>query len=307
MTTAFRSGFVSIVGRPNAGKSTLLNRLAGQDLAVVSPKAQTTRNRILAVRNLESAQLVLVDTPGFHKPKGALNRSMVQATVSSLTEVDTALVLVEIADVPASSEPSPGHALVALCERIAEAGVTAVLALNKIDRVRKKNVVLRWIEAFQGLLDWHAIVPLSALDGQGERELIAELVSTLPEGPALYPEEMITDRAERFFVSELIRAEVLERTRQEVPYSAAVEVEEFRDEETRTFIRCVILVEREQQKRIVVGRGGAGIKAIGTAAREAIGRFLDRPVDLRLFVRVEESWTKNPAILTRLGYDGGAG
>lgn len=307
MSTSFRSGFVTIVGRPNAGKSTLLNHLAGQDLAVVSAKAQTTRNRILAVRNLPSAQLVLVDTPGFHKPKGALNRSMVQAAVSSLTEVDTALVLVEISDVPKGAAPAPGNALVALCERVSEAGVPAILALNKIDRIRRKTVILEWIEALQPLLPWRAIVPISALEGEGLQPLVKELVGSLPEGQAMYPEEMVTDRAERFFVAELVRAQILEQTRQEVPYSAAVEVEEFRDDERRTFIRCTILVEREQQKRIVVGKGGASIKAIGTAARLEMGRFLDRPVDLKLFVRVQPDWTRDPATLARLGYDGGAG
>ncbi len=307
MEAPFRSGFVSIVGRPNAGKSTLLNQLAGQDLAIVSHKAQTTRNRILAVRNLPDAQLVLVDTPGFHKPKGALNRSMVQAAVSSLTEVDTALVLVEVSDVPKGASPAPGKAIEALCERVAETGVQPILALNKIDRVRRKTVVLEWIEALQGLLRWRSIVPISAMHGDGMDALIAELVASLPEGEAMYPAQMVTDRAERFFVAELVRAQVLEQTRQEVPYSAAVEVEEFNDEEHRTFIRCTILVEREQQKRIVVGRGGAGVKAIGIAAREEIGRFLDRPVDLKLFVRVQPGWTKDPATLSRLGYDGGAG
>ena len=307
MEAPFRSGFVSIVGRPNAGKSTLLNHLAGQELAIVSQKAQTTRNRILAVRNVPGAQLVLMDTPGFHKPKGALNKSMVQAAVSSLSEVDTALVLVEISDLPKGATPAPGDALLALCGRVAETGVQAILALNKVDRLRRRAVVLDWIEALRGLLDWRAIVPISALDGEGMEALTKELVGSLPEGEALYPAEMITDRAERFFVAELVRAQILELTRQEVPYSTAVEVEEFIDEETRTFIRCTILVEREQQKRIVVGRGGAGIKAIGTAAREAIGRFLDRHVDLKLFVRVQADWTGDLATLTRLGYDGGAG
>lgn len=307
MAAPFRSGFVTIVGRPNAGKSTLLNHLAGQELAVVSAKAQTTRNRILAVRNLPRAQLVLVDTPGFHKAKGPLNRSMVQAAVSSLAEVDTALVLVEISDVPKNAEPAPGNALTALCERVAESGRPAILALNKIDRIRHKNVILKWIEALQPLLDWRAVVPISAIQGDGLDALTKELRESLPEGEPLYPEEMVTDRAERFFVGELVRLQILERTRQEVPYSAAVEVEEFRDDPNRTFIRCTILVEREQQKRIVVGRGGSSIKAIGTAAREEIGRFLDRPVDLKLFVRVQEDWTKDPSTLARLGYDGGAG
>jgi len=300
-TEAFRTGFVAIVGRPNAGKSTLLNRVVGQELAVVTPRPQTTRTRILAVTNLPAAQLILLDTPGFHKPRSALNKSMVRATVSALGEVDTALVVVEVSET--DRPPDPGRAIDALVKRIRDADLPAVLALNKIDQV-PKPAVLHWIAALRGLYPWRAIVPISALKGDGVDGLVGEVVATLPEGPALYPEEMLTDRAERFFISELVREQILLQVREEIPYSAGVEVEEFRDLPQRSHIRCNILVERQTHKKILVGRKGATIKSLGMAARKAAERFLDRPVDLMLFVKVVPRWTRDPRIVERLGYGG---
>jgi GTP-binding protein Era len=293
---------VAIVGRPNAGKSTLLNRLVGEELAVVTDRPQTTRNRILAVKNLEGAQLVLVDTPGFHRARSPLNRSMVRTAVRALLDVDVALVMVELANVPASAQPAPGKAVEVLLERVRDAKAPAILALNKVDRVKKPHV-LRWIEAMQGMHEWRAIVPISALSGDGVAALQAEIIQALPEGEALYPAEMLTDRAERFFIAELVREQVILHSRQEVPYATAVEVEEFKDLPDKTMVRCVILVERPTQKGILVGRAGRTVKAIGTAARQRMEAFLGRRVDLRLHVRVEARWTRDAAAITRLGYE----
>ena len=301
-TAPFRTGFAAIVGRPNAGKSTLLNRVVGQELAIVTPRPQTTRTRILAVTNLPTAQLILLDTPGFHKPRSELNRSMVRATVGALGAVDAALVVVEVTAV--TGAPEPGLAIRELVRRLAQERLPAVVALNKTDAV-PRSAVLPWIDALRVLYDWRAIVPISALEGDGVDALIGEVVALLPEGPPLYPEEMLTDRAERFFIGELVREQVLVHAREEIPYSAGVDVEEFRDLPGRSRIRCNIIVERSSHKKILVGRGGATVKAMGTAARQSAERFLGRPVDLMLFVKVVPNWTRNASLVAQLGYGEG--
>jgi GTP-binding protein Era len=290
-----RSGFVSIVGRPNAGKSTLLNRIVGQKVAIVTEKPQTTRNRILAVANTPSAQMVFFDTPGIHKPKHAMNRRMVEVAVRSLKNVDLAVLVVD------ASEPFGGGDEFVL-ERVREAKVPVVLALNKVDRIRKPEL-LPIIEDYSRRLDFIDIVPISALSGENVDALISVLERRLPEGEPLYPPETLTDLPERFFVAEMVREKVLESTRQEIPYSTAVVIDSWEEGEKLTRIEASVLVERESQKGIVVGKGGSMMKKIGTAARKDIEEFLGTKVFLGLHVKVRPEWRENERFLSELGIE----
>ena len=289
----FRSGFVSVVGRPNVGKSTLVNRLVGQKVAIVSDKPQTTRNRIRAVVNRPDAQIVLFDTPGIHKPQHEMNRRMVDTAVKSIGHGDVILWLVDVA------EPyGPGDRFVR--DLLKRAARPVILALNKIDRVAKPSV-LPVIAAWKDLLDFAEVVPLSALKGDNVDRLADLLVRHLPAGPALYPEDFLTDQPERFFVAEMVRERILHHTREELPYSAGVVVESFKEEEKLVRIEATIYVERDGQKGIVIGKGGAMLKAVGTEAREQIEEFLGAKVFLGLFVKVRESWRENEGLLGEMG------
>jgi GTP-binding protein Era len=290
-----RSGFVTIVGRPNVGKSTLLNRLVGQKVAIVTAKPQTTRNRILAIANTGEAQIVFFDTPGIHKPKHEMNRRMVETAVETLKRVDLALLLVDV------TEPfGPGDAYV--LERIREARTAVVLAINKIDRVRKREI-LPVIDHYRGRHDFADIVPLSALEGDNVDALLRVLTERLPEGEPLYPSDTLTDLPERFFVAEIVREKILELTREEIPYASAVLVEGWEEGERLTRIEATILVERESQKGILVGKGGSMMKRIGTAAREDVEAFLGTRVYLGLHVKVRASWRENERFLSELGIE----
>ncbi len=290
-----RAGFVTIVGRPNVGKSTLLNRLVGQKVAIVTEKPQTTRNRILAVANTKSAQMVFFDTPGIHKPKHEMNRRMVDLALRSLKNVDLALLLVDV------TEPFGGGDEFVL-ERVREAKVPVVLALNKIDRIRKPEI-LPLIDDYSRRHEFLNIVPISALSGENVDALVSVVERRLPEGEPLYPPETLTDLPERFFVSEIVREKILEATREEIPYSTAVVIDSWEEGEKLTRIEASILVERDSQKGILVGKGGNMLKGIGTAARRDIEAFLGTRVFLGLHVRVRSEWRENERILSELGIE----
>jgi GTP-binding protein Era len=308
-----RAGFMALVGRPNVGKSTLLNRILGEKIAIVAPRPQTTRNRILGVRNLPGAQLVLVDTPGLHRPTGRgrtrLNRFMVEEALSALSEVDAACLIIEA---PEGAELKRGFKLDAahgfVLEELKRAGKPAILALNKVDRVRDKRKLLPILDGWNKAHAFSAVVPISALTGDGVDALTAEAVKLLPEGPAIYPEEMVTDRAERWLAAELVREQVFLLTRQEVPYAVAVSVDAWEeragkdDERGAVVIKATVHVEKPAQKKIVVGEGGRMVREIGSRARHEVAALLGCPVHLELFVRVDPGWTDKTRALSELGY-----
>jgi GTPase len=291
-----KSGFVALVGRPNAGKSTLLNRLVGQKLAIVSDKPQTTRNRIIGVRNYADAQVVFVDTPGVHRPLHRLNVRMVNAALDTLREVDVVTVVVD------ATEP-PGGGDRFLMDVLRKVTVPRVLALNKVDRLQKE-ALLPLIERYDREVGFADIVPVSALKGDNVDRLENALQSHLPEGEPLYGEDFLTDQPERFFVAEIVREQVLRHTRAELPFASAVIVDRFEEPDTPgglLRLYCTILVERESQKPIVVGKGGAMIKTIGTAARQELERFFGARVFLDVRVKVRTDWREDERALDELG------
>jgi GTP-binding protein Era len=290
---SFRSGFVAVVGRPNVGKSTLVNRLVGEKVAIVSDKPQTTRNRILAVLNRPDGQVVLFDTPGIHKPMHRMNERMVVAAVSSLGQVDLAVWVVDVTE-----EYGPGDRYVK--EVLGRSGKPVMLVLNKIDLMPKPQL-LPLIDHYRRLLDFAEVIPLSALEGDNVDVLGERLVAHLPEGERLYPEDFLTDQPERFFVAEMVREQILRHTREEIPYSTAVVVDSFKEGDPLVRIEASILVERPSQKGILIGRGGAMLKAIGSAARREIEAFLGTKVYLGLFVKVREGWREDQAVLDEMG------
>ena len=290
---SFHVGFVAVVGRPNVGKSTLVNRLVGQKVAIVSDKPQTTRNRILAVVNRPGGQIVLFDTPGIHKPMHRMNERMVDTAVRSLAQVELVLWLVDVA------EPyGPGDRYVR--ETLKRAGKPVLLGINKIDTVTKQ-AILPVMATYGSLLDFAEVVPLSALSGDNA-ELVAELLlKHLPEGEPLYPDDFLSDQPERFFVAEMIREQILRQTREEIPYSTGVIIESFKEGEPLVRIEASILVERESQKGILIGKGGSMLKEIGTGARREIEAFLGTKIFLGLFVKTREGWREDPRILDEMG------
>jgi GTP-binding protein Era len=300
-----RAGFVAIVGRPNVGKSTLLNRVLGEKVAIVTPRPQTTRTRILGIWNGEGAQIAFFDTPGLHKAKGALNRRMVEVALATLPEVDAVLFLVEAGTSP-EGKVEIGETTRWAAAEVAKRGKPAILGINKMDRAPRETL-LPVIEAYKDLLPWAEIVPFSALEGENVEDLLKSIVGHLPEAEQpLFPLDMLTDQAERTLVAEYIREQVMLQTRDEIPYSCAVGIEEF-DESQRTDrgglvrISAVIFVERETQKGIVIGKGGQMLKKIGTQARHSMERLLGSKVFLSLTVRVEERWSERPRSLEKLG------
>ena len=290
-----KSGFVALVGRPNAGKSTLMNCLVGQKIAIVSDKPQTTRNRITGVRNYANGQVVFVDTPGIHRPMHRLNVRMVDAALSALRDVDLVVALVD------ASEPAGGGDRF-LMEAIKKVDAPRVLALTKVDLIAKEKL-LPLIERYDRDVGFADIVPISALTGANLDRLEAVILSHLPEGEPLYPEDYLTDQPERFFVSELVREQVLRHTHAELPFASAVVVDRFEEPDEKGLLRlyCTILVERESQKPIVVGKAGSMIKAIGTAARLELERFFDARVFLDLRVKVRADWREDERVLDDLG------
>jgi GTP-binding protein Era len=289
----FRAGFVSVVGRPNVGKSTLVNALVGQKIAIVSDKPQTTRNRILAVVNRPDGQLVLFDTPGLHKPQHRMNERMVEATVQSLGQVDLVVWVIDLGE-----EYGPGDRHVR--EVLRRSRKPVVLAINKID-TRPRPQILPAIEQYRQFLDFVEIVPVSALTGENVDLLAKRLVANLPPGERLYPEDYLTDQPERFFVAEMIREQILRQTREEIPYATGVVIDSFKEGEPLVRIEATILAERDTQKAILIGKGGAMLKSIGSAARREIEAFLGTKIYLGLFVKVRERWREDPAVLEEMG------
>jgi GTP-binding protein Era len=291
-----KSGFVSLVGRPNAGKSTLLNRFAGQKLAIVSDKPQTTRHRITGVRNRPDGQIVFIDTPGIHKPMHRMNRRMVDTAMDVLREVEVIVLVVD-----ATEPPGAGDRFV--LDLVREAGSPAILALNKVDRVHKPRL-LPLMQQYQARLPFKAIVPVSALTGDGVDELERQIVDALPESPPLFPEDYLTDQTERTLAAELIREKVLHHTRDELPYTTGVVIEQFEEADREgglTRIYAAILVESDSQKPIVVGKGGSMIKRIGTEARHDLEEMLGGKVFLDLHVKVRGDWRDDERVLDEMG------
>jgi len=291
-----RSGFVALVGRPNAGKSTLLNQLVGTKLAIVSDKPQTTRNRIVGVKTVPDGQLAYLDTPGIHKPLRTLNDRMMEVARAALREVDVVTLVID-----ATAPEGAGDRFVR--DLVATVRVPVVVALNKVDLMAKGDLLPR-IAALADRKIYADIVPVSAATGENVERLEAVLLSHLPEGAPLFPEDYLTDQPERFFAAELVREQVLRHTHAELPFSTAVVVDQFGEPETPgglLRLHCSILVERPTQKPILLGKGGSMIKAIGTAARHSLEAFFDTKVYLDLHVKVKEDWRDDPRALADIG------
>ena len=291
----FVSGFVSILGRPNAGKSTLLNKLVGMKLSIVTPKPQTTRASIQGVLNRPGAQIVFVDTPGIHKPDSTFNRQMLVTVKAALDQRD---LLLYVADATRRTGEEDREAL-----EIVKSGRTPVLLLlNKIDRLKDKRLLLDLIESYRTLHEFEEFLPVSARTGQGLDEALEAVVHRLPEGPAYFPPDYVTDQPERFLAGELIREKILFSTREEVPHSVAVVVDEWRETAQLTRISATIYVERPSHKGILIGAKGAMLKQIGTAARQEMESLSGRKIFLELFVKAQPKWRENPAFLNAVDW-----
>jgi len=292
----FLSGFVALVGPPNVGKSTLLNRILNEKLAIVSPKPQTTRNRIIGVYHGEGYQMAFIDTPGIHRTYTPLHKSMVASAQAVFKEVDVIAAMIDMHH-PDASEIS------IILSNLKRSKIPSLLVINKIDRGEKAKL-LPIMDAYRSRYPFDAIIPISALTGDGVDRLLKQLQSMLKAGPALFPPDMKTDQSESFLVSEMIREKIYHLTTRELPYSSAVTVESIEEnsEKNMVSIEARIHVESESQKGILIGQGGRMIKSIGQASRQDIERMLGSKVFLDLKVRVEKNWSKNPRALRRLGY-----
>ena len=292
---SFKAGFVSVVGLPNVGKSTLVNHLIGSKLAIVSPKPQTTRGVIKGILTTDQAQIVFFDTAGIHSPKDKLGDFMVSAAKMTFEEADIIFMLVEC--------QKPRHADVELAREIKITGKRVFLVINKIDRIQK-DLLLPLIESYQGLMEFDEIVPVSALSGENMDRLLEITIAKLPEAPALYPEDIISDQIQRDFIAEFIREKIFHYTQEEIPYSTAVVIEDMKErDEGGAYIRANIYVEKDSQKGILIGSGGAMIKKIGRDARCDIQQFMGYGgVYLDLQVKVEKHWRENIKSLKKFGY-----
>lgn len=295
MQNNFHSGFVAILGRPNVGKSTFLNRVVGQKIAIMSDKAQTTRNKIQGIYTEDDAQIVFIDTPGIHKPHSRLGDFMVESALSTLNEVDAVLFMVN-----ATQKRGRGDDFI--IERLKNVKKPIYLVINKIDQIHPDKL-LQIMDDYRNTLDYAEVFPISALEGNNCPELIESLVNTLPEGPQYYPADQITDHPERFIAGELIREKVLELTREEVPHSVAVVVDRIhREDDEKVLVQATIVVERNSQKGIIIGKGGKMLKQIGVKARKDIELMLGDKVYLGLWVKVQPNWKDRQVDLQALGY-----
>ena len=294
---SFRSGFAVITGAPNVGKSTLLNRMIGEKISITSAKPQTTRNRIAGIAHGSGFQIVFIDTPGIHDSERIFNRRIVDVALTAMDEGDLILAIADAS----SPDPAAEALIMEKLQKIAK--IPAVLALNKVDLVEKPRLLTQ-IDQWSKTGAFAEIVPVSAKTGIQVPELLSAMSGLLPEGPPYYPEDAITDVPERFIVAEMIREQVFARTGEEIPYSTAVTIESFSEDEAAGLVRihAAIHVERNSQKGIIIGRHGQMLKAIGTAARTDIEHLLGARVMLKLFVRVEKNWSKNPKAIRKLGY-----
>ena len=295
MTKPFKSGFVAIVGRPNVGKSTFMNYVLGQKIAIMSDKAQTTRNKIQGVYTKDDAQIVFLDTPGIHKPKHELGEFMVKSAYSALKEVDAVLFMVNVSEKRGSGDDF-------IIEKLKGIKTPIFLVLNKIDLVTPE-VLLERVESYKDALDFAGVFPISVLQGNNVNELMEGLINALPEGPQYYPADQITDHPEYFVVSELIREKILQLTQEEIPHSVAVTVDKMqKDEFDKVHVYANIIVERKSQKGIIIGKGGRLLKEIGMRARRDIQQLLGNKVYLELWVKVEKDWRKRKSNLQEYGY-----
>ena len=291
----FKSGFVSIIGRPNVGKSTLLNNFLGMKLAIVSPRAQTTRNRIQGIYTTETEQIIFIDTPGIHKPKNELGNVMNEFAYSALDGTDLILMLVD-----ASCEIGDGDKYI--IEQLSKVKIPVILVLNKVDLVTDQVVLMNNINSYKDAYNFAGGITLSATEGFNVDKLKDMIVERLEVGPMYYPEDQVLDLPERFVVAEIIREKVLLQTKEEIPHSVAVTIESFKEKSKMIEINATIIVERSSQKMIVVGKGGQMIKTIGTLAWRDIVKFLNQKVYLELFVKVEDNWRNNKKYLKEFGY-----
>ena len=293
MTKEFKSGFVAIAGAPNAGKSTLLNRLLGEKLSITSKKPQTTRNRILGVVNNRYSQVIFLDTPGVHETTATLNAKLVETALTAIGDVDVVLLMIDVSSPDISSEKY-------LIEKLKKQKKPVILALNKIDRV-KKPILLNYIENWSKAFDFKAIIPVSAKHGDQVDDLVEKLEEFLPTGPQLFPEDVVTDLPEKFFVAEMVREKVFRLTGQEIPYSVAVTIDKFTVKKGLAKIYATINVERDSQKGIIIGKNGSKLKQIGEDARKEIERMLGMKVFLKLFVRVQKNWSRDTRAIRNFG------
>ena len=291
-----RCGLVALVGRPNVGKSTLLNRIVGQKISIVTPRPQTTRHTVTGVHTTDAAQIVFIDTPGLHQGgKLAINRYMNRAAAGALADADVVVVVVEARKLTEEDE--------AVLARAAQASAPVGLVINQVDRVREKVQLLPFIDALRQRGEFAFILPVSAKTGEGCDELERELVARLPVGAPLFPEDQVTNRSMRFIAAELVREKLMMRLRDEVPYGITVEIERYDEGENRTDVGAIIWVDRDSHKGIVIGKGGAMLRDVGTAARQDLMRELGRPVTLKLWVKVREGWADDENALQRFGYE----
>ena len=291
----FKSGFIAILGRPNVGKSTFFNAVIGDKISIVADKPQTTRNRISGILNFPEAQLIFLDTPGMHNPKTPLNRAMVKAARDTIGDADLILMMVE-------ADKSVGAQDLFLIEALAGVQAPVFLAINKTDRA-EKSLLLPLMDQCRRLYDFAGIFPVSARTGNGLEALIHGIKEALPDGPRLFPDDIATEATERFIAGEFIREQILRLTSQEIPYASAVEIDLFKEDESKNLIRisATILVEKESQKAIMIGKKGALLKKIGTRARLAMENLFGAKVFLELFVRVKKDWTTSDKMLRELG------
>ena len=292
----YRCGFVAVIGRPNVGKSTLINAVIGQKISIVTPKPQTTRHRIIAVYTGESSQILFVDTPGLHHNAAkALNKMMNRTAANALEDADLVLFLCEANRWTKEDESA--------LKRVIKTGIPTIAVLNKIDKVHPREVLLQTISEMSERADFREVVPMSASKGDNVKRLLEIIPNYLPESPPLFPEDMQTDRSDHFHYAEIIREKLTLSLRQEVPYGLTVEIERFQQEEGSVTINAIIWVERDSQKGIVVGKGGKHLKVVGRDARVELKHRLGMPVHLELWVKVKDNWADNEKDLLRLGFE----
>lgn len=292
---AYRSGFVAIVGRPNVGKSTLMNHILRQKISITSSKPQTTRHRILGIKTDETCQTVYVDTPGLHlNAQKAMNRYMNRAATTSLEAVELVLFVVDANRWTEEDEN--------VLQRVKGLDTPVVLVVNKVDQITDKETLLPLLQSLSEKMDFLAVIPLSALKGKNVADLEKVVHDALPEGDPIFPEEYVTDRSERFLAAELVREKLMRSLGKELPYATTVEIEQFKEDQGMLRINALIWVERQSQKRIVIGKGGAQLKEIGRQARIDMERLFGEKVFLQLWVKVKEGWSDNERILSSLGY-----
>lgn len=297
MRENFKSGFVTLIGRPNVGKSTLMNRLIGQKIAITSNKPQTTRNRIQTVYTSEEGQIIFIDTPGIHKAKNKLGEYMVTVAERTLSEVDVILWLVEPSTFIGAGERH-------IAEQLSRCKTPVILVINKIDTVKKEEILV-FIDAYKDICSFAEIIPCSALKGENTEEIITSIMKYLPEGPQFYDEDVVTDQPERQIAAELIREKALRLLDEEIPHGIAVAIEQMKEREGGRLmdIHATIVCERDSHKGIIIGKKGAMLKKIGTQAREEIENLLDMKVNLQLWVKVKKDWRDSDFLIKNFGYD----